>query len=59
VKLVLDKRDKDVFPRGRRARHGRDLHAPTPCRLHIIRKVLLRVSSYLNWIIIKHNVSLH
>ncbi len=32
-------------------------HSFTP--IHIIRKVLLRVSSYLNWIIIKHHISLH
>jgi hypothetical protein len=27
--------------------------------IHIIRKVLLRVSSYFNWVIIKHHISLH
>jgi multidrug resistance efflux pump len=58
VKLVLDERDKDVFlaagARGTGAIYTRRLHA-----LHIIRKVLLRVSSYLNWVIIKHHISLH
>jgi len=58
VKLVLDERDKDVFlaagARGTGAIYTRRLHA-----VHIIRKVLLRVSSYLNWVIIKHHISLH
>ena len=58
VKLVLDERDKDVFlaagARGTGAIYTRRLHA-----VHIIRKVLLRVSSYLNWIVIKHHISLH
>jgi multidrug resistance efflux pump len=58
VKLVLDERDKDVFlaagARGTGAIYTRHLHP-----VHIIRKVLLRVSSYLNWIIIKHHISLH
>ena len=58
VKLVLNERDKDLFlaagARGTGAIYTRHLHA-----VHIIRKVLLRVSSYLNWIIIKHHVSLH
>jgi multidrug resistance efflux pump len=58
VKLVLDERDQDVFlaagARGTGAIYTRRLHP-----VHIIRKVLLRVSSYLNWIVIKHYVSLH
>jgi multidrug resistance efflux pump len=58
VKLVLDERDKDVFlaagARGTGAIYTKRLHP-----VHIIRKVLLRVSSYLNWIIIKHHISLH
>ena len=58
VKLVLDEREKDLFlaagARGTGAIYTKHLHA-----VHIIRKVLLRVSSYLNWIIIKHHISLH
>ncbi len=58
VKLVLDERDKDVFlaagARGTGAIYTRHLHP-----VHIIRKVLLRVSSYLNWVVIKHHISLH
>ena len=40
--------------RGTGAIYTKHLHP-----VHIIRKVLLRVNSYLNWIIIKHNISLH
>ena len=58
VKLLLDEPDKDVFlaagARGTGAIYTKHLHM-----VHIIRKVLLRVSSYLNWIIIKHHISLH
>ena len=58
VKLVLDERDKDVFlaagARGTGAIYTKRLHP-----VHIIRKVLLRVSSYLNWVIVKHHISLH
>jgi multidrug resistance efflux pump len=58
VKLVLAERDKDLFlaagARGTGAIYTNHL-AP----IHLIRKVLLRVGSKLNWIIIKHNISLH
>jgi multidrug resistance efflux pump len=58
VKLLLDEPDKDVFlaagARGTGAIYTKHLHM-----VHIIRKVLLRVTSYLNWIIIKHHISLH
>jgi multidrug resistance efflux pump len=58
VKLVLDEREKDLFlaagAKGTGAIYTDHL---TP--IHIIRKVLLRVTSYLNWIIIKHHISLH
>jgi multidrug resistance efflux pump len=58
VKLLLDDRNKDVFlaagARGEGAIYTRSF-AP----IHIIRKVLLRVSSYLNYVIIKHHISLH
>jgi multidrug resistance efflux pump len=58
VKLVLDDPDKDLFlaagARGTGAIYTRHLHM-----IHIIRKVLLRVSAYLDWIIIKHHISLH
>jgi multidrug resistance efflux pump len=58
VKLVLDDPDKGMFlaagARGTGAIYTKHLHA-----VHIIRKVLLRVTSYLNWIIVKHHISLH
>jgi multidrug resistance efflux pump len=58
VKLVLDKREKDLSlaagARGTGAIYTHHLEM-----IHIIRKVILRVSAYLNWIIIKHHISLH
>ena len=58
VKLVLNERDKDVFlAAGARGTGAIYTHHLEP--VHILRKVLLRVSSYLNWIIIKHHISLH
>ena len=58
VKLVVGDRDKDMFlAAGARGIGAIYTHQLTP--IHIIRKVLLRVSSYLNWVIIKHHISLH
>jgi multidrug resistance efflux pump len=58
VKLVIDDRDKDVFlAAGARGTGAIYTHHLVP--VHILRKVLLRVTSYLNWIIIKHHISLH
>jgi multidrug resistance efflux pump len=58
VKLVLADRDKDLFlAAGARGTGAIYTHHLAP--IHIIRKVLLRVSSYLNWVIIKHHISLH
>jgi multidrug resistance efflux pump len=58
VKLVVGEHDKALFlaagARGSAAIYTEHL---TP--IHIIRKVLLRVASYLDYIIIKHNISLH
>jgi multidrug resistance efflux pump len=57
VKLVVEERDRDVFfaagARGSAAIYTEHL---TP--VHIIRKVLLRVTSYLDYVIIKHSISL-
>jgi multidrug resistance efflux pump len=58
VKLVLDDRNKDLFlAAGARGQGAIYTHRFVP--IHIIRKVLLRVSSYLNYVIIKHHISLH
>jgi multidrug resistance efflux pump len=58
VKLVLDERNDDVFlAAGARGTGAIYTHHLEP--IHLIRKVLLRVTSYLNWIIVKHHISLH
>jgi multidrug resistance efflux pump len=58
VKLVLDERNNDVFlAAGARGEGAIYTHRFVP--IHIIRKVLLRVNSYLNYVIIKHHISLH
>jgi multidrug resistance efflux pump len=58
VKLLLDDPDRDLFlaagAYGTGAIYTHHLEM-----IHIIRKVILRVSSHLNWIIIKHHISLH
>jgi multidrug resistance efflux pump len=58
VKLKLAERDKDLFlAAGARGTGAIYTHHLEP--IHLIRKVLLRVTSYLNWVIVKHHVSLH
>jgi multidrug resistance efflux pump len=58
VKLVLDEREHDLFlAAGARGTGAIYTHSFVP--IHLIRKVLLRVTSYLNWVIVKHHVSLH
>jgi multidrug resistance efflux pump len=58
VKLVLDDPDKDLFlAAGARGTGAIYTHHLVP--IHLIRKVLLRVTSYLNWVIVKHHISLH
>ena len=58
VKLVLAERDKDLFlAAGARGTGAIYTHHLAP--IHIIRKVLLRVTSYINYVIIKHHISLH
>jgi len=55
---VLDEREKDLFlaagARGTGAIYTHHLEM-----IHIIRKVILRVTAYLDWVIIKHHISLH
>jgi len=57
VKLVVSDHDKDVFLAAG-ARGAAALYTEHLTLVHIIRKVLLRVSSYLDYIIIKHSISM-
>lgn len=57
VKLVVGDHDKDVFLAAG-ARGAAAIYTEHVAMIHIIRKVLLRVSSYLDYIIIKHSISL-
>lgn len=58
VKLVVAERDKDVFLAAG-ARGTAAIYTEHMSIIHIIRKVLLRTSSYLDYLIIKHHISLH
>ena len=57
VKLVVADRDKDVFVAAG-ARGSAAIYTEGIAPIHIIRKVLMRVSSYLDYVIIKHQISL-
>jgi multidrug resistance efflux pump len=57
VKLVVGEEDRPLF-RAAGARGSAALYTEHLAILHIIRKVLLRVASYLDYIIIKHSISL-
>ena len=57
VKVVVDEKDKDVFMAAG-ARGAAAIYTEHLALVHIIRKVLLRVASYLDYIIIKHSISL-
>ena len=58
VKLVVAKQDNPLFLAAG-ARGATAIYTEHLALLHIIRKVLLRVSSYTDYIIIKHHISLH
>ena len=58
VKLVVGEHDQDVFVAAG-ARGSAALYTEHFTMVHIIRKVLLRVASYLDYVIIKHSISLH
>jgi len=61
VKLVIDEKreaSKDLFLAAG-ARGAGAIYTDHLAPIHIIRKVLLRVDAYLNWVIIKHHISLH
>jgi multidrug resistance efflux pump len=57
VKLVVGEKDHQLFMAAG-ARGSAAIYTEHLSLLHIIRKVLLRVSSYLDYIIIKHSISL-
>jgi multidrug resistance efflux pump len=58
VKLVVGEHDKALFLAAG-ARGSAAIYTEHLKLVHIIRKVLLRVASYLDYIIIKHSISLH
>jgi multidrug resistance efflux pump len=57
VKLVVGKEDSPLFLAAG-ARGSSAIYTEHLALVHIIRKVLLRVSSYLDYVIIKHSISL-
>ena len=57
VKVVVDDHDKSLFVAAG-ARGSAAIYTEHLTLVHIIRKVLLRVASYLDYIIIKHSISL-
>jgi multidrug resistance efflux pump len=58
VKLVVAEESKSLFLAAG-ARGSAAIYTEHLSMVHIIRKVLLRVSSYLDYVIIKHSISLH
>ena len=58
VKLVVGKHDRALFLAAG-ARGSAAIYTEHLTLVHIIRKVLLRVASYLDYVIIKHSISLH
>jgi multidrug resistance efflux pump len=57
VKLVVGERDHALFLAAG-ARGSAAIYTEHLALVHIIRKVLLRVASYLDYVIIKHNISM-
>jgi multidrug resistance efflux pump len=58
VKLVVAEKDHALFLAAG-ARGAAAIYTEHLALIHIIRKVLIRTSSYLDYIIIKHSISLH
>ena len=58
VKLIVADRDRALFLAAG-ARGSAAIYTEHLALVHIIRKVLLRVASYLDYIIIKHSISFH
>ena len=57
LKVIVADKDKALFLAAG-ARGSAAIYTEHLALLHIIRKVLLRVSSYLDYVIIKHSISL-
>jgi hypothetical protein len=57
VKLVVADQDKGLFVAAG-ARGSAAIYTEHLALVHIIRKVLIRVTSYLDYVIIKHSISL-
>ena len=58
VKLVVSEKDHALFLAAG-ARGSAAIYTPHLAPVHIIRKVLLRVESFLDYVIIKHSIGLH
>ena len=58
VKLVVSEKDNPLFLAAG-ARGAAAIYTEHLVLIHLIRKVLIRVSSYLDYVIIKHHISLH
>jgi multidrug resistance efflux pump len=58
VKLIVSEHDKGLFLAAG-ARGATAIYTEHIKPVHLVRKVLLRVSSYLDYLIIKHSISLH
>ena len=58
VKLVVSKNDSPLFLAAG-ARGAAAIYTEHLTLIHLVRKVLIRVSSYLDYVIIKHSISLH
>ena len=57
MKLVVSEKDKDLFLASGAA-GAAAIYTEGFGPIHIVRKVLLRVESYLDYVIVKHAVSL-
>ena len=55
---MVAERDKELFLAAG-ARGAAAIYTEHLTLIHLIRKVLLRTASYLDYIIIKHHISLH
>jgi multidrug resistance efflux pump len=58
VKLVVAEQDRELFLAAG-ARGAAAIYTEHLTLIHLIRKVLLRTASYLDYLIIKHHISLH